>query len=81
MLTPFLAGRRLGLGQGIEATGGSFQLAYGRLSGKKGTPDVLRIEVALYRRSSQIVFCYFVFGEQWAPPVDAESILEVLDSC
>ncbi|XP_059300939.1 uncharacterized protein LOC132053101 isoform X2 [Lycium ferocissimum] len=48
-----ISGRRLGLGQGIEATGGSFQLAYGGPSGKKGTPDGLRIEVALYRRSSK----------------------------
>ncbi|XP_059300973.1 uncharacterized protein LOC132053101 isoform X6 [Lycium ferocissimum] len=49
----YYSGRRLGLGQGIEATGGSFQLAYGGPSGKKGTPDGLRIEVALYRRSSK----------------------------
>lgn len=43
--TLFLVGRTLGLGQGIEDTGGSLQLAYGRLSEKKGTPEVFRIEV------------------------------------
>lgn len=62
-----MAERRLGLGQAKEATRASFQLAYGGLLGKKGISNVLRIEVALYRRSRQIVSCYFVFGVQSAP--------------
>ncbi|WMV13363.1 hypothetical protein MTR67_006748 [Solanum verrucosum] len=55
LLTLFQAGKRLGLGQEIEVTRGSSQLAYGGLSGKKGIPDVLRIEVVAYTRSNQTV--------------------------
>lgn len=66
LLTLFLAGKRLGLGQEIEAIRGSSQLAYGGLSKKKGIPDVSRIDVAPYTRSNQTVFCYFVFGVQRA---------------
>lgn len=63
-----MAGRRLGLGQAKEATGASLQLEHCGLLGKKVISNVLRIEVALYRRSRQIVSCYFVFGVQSAPP-------------
>ncbi|KAG5624647.1 hypothetical protein H5410_009865 [Solanum commersonii] len=39
LLTLFLAGRKLGLGQGIEAPGGPFQLAFGGPLRNKGTPN------------------------------------------
>lgn len=66
LLTLFLAGMKLGLGQD-EATGGTLQLAFGGPLWNKGTPNVFRTEVAPYIRLKQIVFCLSVPGVQRVP--------------